>query len=77
VPVTIFSDDFEAAFSGWTTSGSFTWYTGDPRIGTHSVELKQTGSMKQTISTAGYTDISVSFYMGAKGIEAGEYVAAY
>jgi len=76
-PVSIFYDDFEAAFSGWTTSGTVTWYTGDPKIGTHSIQLKQTGNMTQTISTVGYTDINVSFYMGADGLGPGEYVAAY
>ncbi|MBW2561778.1 MAG: PKD domain-containing protein, partial [Deltaproteobacteria bacterium] len=76
VTATIFYDDFEAAFTGWTTSGDIKRDNKDPRIGTYSIKLKNTGSMQQTISTASYTDINVSFYMGAKGLETGEYVEA-
>ncbi|MCK4270886.1 MAG: PKD domain-containing protein, partial [Methanogenium sp.] len=78
VTASIFYDDFEAAFSGWTTSDRVAWYTGTPKIGTHSIELKRRGSMEQTISTSGYTDINVSFYMGAYSLDrVNEYVEAH
>lgn len=66
---TIFSDNFEAEFAGWSTSGTVTWYTGDPKNGTHSVEMIKTSSMERTISTVGYQSITVSFDMGADSFE--------
>jgi len=68
-PDEIFSDDFEAEFSGWTTSGNVNWYTGSPKNGTHSIQLLKVGSMDQTISTVGYEYIKVSFYMGANSLD--------
>jgi len=35
----LFSDGFEAAFTGWTASARTSWYSGDPKIGTHSVKI--------------------------------------
>jgi PKD repeat protein len=67
--VTIFSDGFEAEFAGWATSGTVNWYTGTPKNGTHGIEMIETSSMEQTISTAGYQGIKVSFYMGADSFE--------
>ena len=75
-PTTIFSDDFESALSGWTTSGTVNWYTGTPKNDTHSVEFIETASLERTISTAGYSSIEVSFYLGAMQLEAGENVQA-
>ena len=74
---TIFSDDFEAEFAGWNTSGwQVSWYDGEPKNGTHSIQIVNNAYMDQTISTAGYSDIEVTFYMGAKSLEAGENVQA-
>jgi hypothetical protein len=63
--VTIFSDDFEDALSGWTVGGTVEWYTGSPRRGTHSVRLRNSGSIEKTVSTVGYGRISVSYYLAA------------
>jgi PKD repeat protein len=65
----LFSDDFEAALAGWTQSGDVTWYTGSPRLGTHGVRLRVTGSIQKTVSTSGYQGITVSFYMGAYSLD--------
>jgi len=74
---TIFSDNFEAEFSGWYASGwEVTWYDGEPKNGTHSIQILKNAYMDQTISTAGYSDIEVTFYMGANSLEAGENVQA-
>ena len=75
---TIFSDDFEVGFSGWTLSGSgaANWYTGVPRNGTHSIQLTWARRMERTISTACYQNIAVSFYMGANSLEGSDYVRA-
>jgi PKD repeat protein len=64
----LFSDDFEAALS-WTQSGNVTWYTGSPKLDTHGVRLRVTGSIEETISTSGYQGITVSFYMGAYSLD--------
>jgi len=75
---TIFSDDFEVAFAGWTLSGvgNATWYTGVPRNGTHSIQLTRTRAMQRLVSTACYQNITVSFYLGADSLEGAEYVRA-
>ncbi|MBE9565777.1 MAG: hypothetical protein IMF16_03380, partial [Proteobacteria bacterium] len=66
---TIFSDDFEDAFTGWTEGGTPDWYTGTPKNGTHSIRLRKAESIERTISTVGYESISVSFYMGAHSLD--------
>ena len=66
---TVFSDDFEAALSGWTQSAVVTWYTGSPKLDTYDVRLQFTGSIQRTISTSGYRGITVSFYMGAYSLD--------
>jgi hypothetical protein len=75
-PVSIYSDNFDPAFSGWNSLGNVTWYTNIPHNGVASIQLSDTGQMNRTISTAGYSGITVSFTMGADSIEGGEYVAA-
>ena len=75
-PTTIFSDDFESALSGWTTSGTVNWYTGTPKNDTHGVEFIEDAYLQRTISTAGYSNIGVSFYLSAYTLEAGENVQA-
>jgi uncharacterized repeat protein (TIGR02543 family) len=63
----IFSDDFESAFQGWTVSGHPSWYTGSPKIGTHDVRLAgKNSSIQRTVSTFGWQEITVSFWLGAK-----------
>jgi hypothetical protein len=74
--VTVFSDDFEDGFEGWTTTGTVQSYTGAPRRGTHSVRLLQDGSMARTISTVGFASITVSYYLGATFTTTGAAVAA-
>ncbi len=83
VQAAIFSDDFESAFSGWTLTGTPDWYTGTPKNGTHSVQfLGASGSgidegIERTISTVGYRDITVSFYLGGKSLDSSsEYIVA-
>lgn len=64
----IFSDGFESALS-WTQSGNVRWYTGTPKTGTHSVRLRQTGSIQKTIPLTGFTGITVSFSMGTDSLD--------
>jgi len=78
---TIFSDDFDSAFSGWTLTGSPSWFTGTPKNGTHSILFEGNSSsgideaITRTISTVGYRDITVSFYIGGSSLDStSEYI---
>lgn len=73
---TIFSDNFETAFSGWTTSGTANWYTGSPRYGTHSIQFRDDGQISRTVSTSGYETMIVSFALAGNSIEGSEAVLA-
>lgn len=64
----IFEDDFESALS-WEQSGNVTWYTGNPKNGSHSVQLRKTGTIEKTVSLEGYKNITVSFEMGARSLD--------
>jgi hypothetical protein len=63
--VTVFSEDFEDGFEGWTVGGTAEWYAGTPRRGTYSVRLRNDGSIERTISTVGYGKITLSYYLAA------------
>ena len=63
--VTVFSDDFEDGIDEWSTGGTVEWWTGTPRRGTHSVRLRNDGSIQQTVSTVGYSKIWASYYLAA------------
>jgi hypothetical protein len=65
----IFSDDFDAvtAPAGWTVVGPVVRFTGTPHEGLASIRIRDNpGSATQTISTAGYSGITVSFEMGTQ-----------
>jgi hypothetical protein len=67
--VPLFSDNFDAvtAPDGYTEVGIVERWTASPHSGVSSVILRdQPSSMERTISTAGYSDITVSFEMGSK-----------
>ncbi|MCJ7749849.1 MAG: PKD domain-containing protein, partial [Armatimonadetes bacterium] len=70
---TIYFNDFSSGLTGWYVSGDITTYTGDPKIGTHSVQMAGASCwMWQAVSTVGYTDIVLRAYIGAKDYEASE-----
>jgi len=75
---TIFSDDFEAGFSGYTTTGNVNWNGPGvpPANGNYAIRIRQVGTVSRTISTVGYTSINVSFYLAATVNVGGEYVNA-
>jgi PKD repeat protein len=78
-PVVIFSDNFNAGFSGWTSGGTPgvpDWYAGAPRNGSHSIQLVQTERITRSVSTAGYSNIIISCAIGANSLENGETVQA-
>ncbi len=77
-PQRIFLDDFEASFSGWYKEGSTTWYTGSPRLGSHSIRMAGNNCwMQRTISTVGFQAIEFRVYLGAGSYEASESLMAY
>ena len=72
-PVTIYSDDFESGLGDWNLTGTPDWYSGSPKIGSYSVQFRgpderitQFGGL---VSTQGYVDVTVSFYMGANSLD--------
>ncbi len=76
-PVSIFVDDFDLAFTGWTLTGTPDWNRSNPRIGLHSIRLRKKEAIERTISTVGYQNITVSFYLGAWSLDKSwEYVCA-
>jgi PKD repeat protein len=86
-PVTVaplFYDSFDKALSGWTLTGAPDRHSGAPTRGSHSLRLLAAATsgidqgMEKTISTSGYSNITVSFWMGASGLDlAGEGVGAW
>jgi hypothetical protein len=71
-PQFLYNNGFEANnFTDWTTSGLVDRNTnaGTPRNGTASIRLRQTGQMQKTVSTAGYSSITVSFSLAANSLE--------
>ena len=65
----VFEDNFDVAFEGWMTSGSPDWYSKSPRHGTHSIQLRKDEAIERLIPTVGYTDITVSFALGATSLD--------
>ncbi len=61
----IFSDNFESAFAGWSKGGTLTWYTGTPKLETHSIRLGKNANIQRTVATIGWQDITISFWLGA------------
>lgn len=62
---TIFSDDFETEFAGYTTTGTVNQNWGPPANGSYCVRIRNSGTVSRTIPTLGYANIGVSFYLGA------------
>ncbi len=63
----VFADNFESAFRGWTTAGTPTWNTVSPVIGVHDIKLQpKISSIQRTVSTFGWQDITVSFWLAGK-----------
>jgi len=73
---TLFSDGFETGIVGWSLNPRVDWLLGVPSNGTYCVRLRLDGYMERTVSTVCYDNVTVSFYMGANSIEAGETVRA-
>ncbi len=69
---TIFFDDFDDGYAGWTTSGNVS-SDNFPAIGANSVRMRKNGQVWRTIDTSGYNNISVTWTMAAGSLENNEY----
>lgn len=69
---TIFFDDFNTGYSGWNASGDVA-SDNSPAIVPNSARLKKVGTIWRTVSTVGYSNISVTWNMAAQALETGDY----
>lgn len=69
---TIYTTNFNSGYSGWATSGNISGVA-TPSIQPNSVRLRGTASITRTISTTGYSNISVTWNMAASSLETGDY----
>lgn len=68
-PAVVFSDNFNAAFKGWTKTGKVVWSAAAPRIGPRSVRLAGNASISRVVSTQGYENLKLTVYLGAASYE--------
>jgi HYDIN/CFA65/VesB-like, Ig-like domain len=69
---TIYQDDFEDGnLNGWSTNGDVS-VTGLQAIGQYSMRLKQTANSTATVSTAGYSAVSITMNLAATSLETGD-----
>jgi len=64
----IYFTNFNTGYTGWTTSGTVGGVA-TPAIQANSVRLRGTATLTRTISTVGYTGISVTWNMAASSLE--------
>lgn len=70
---TIYTTNFNSGYSGWTATGNVS-SVASPSIQPNSVRMNGSGaSITKTISTVGYTDISITWNMAASSLENNEY----
>ncbi|MBL8063015.1 MAG: hypothetical protein JNK32_08365 [Anaerolineales bacterium] len=68
----IYSTNFNSGYSGWATSGSVSAIA-SPALQPNSVRLRGTASITRTVSTVGYTGISVTWNMAGSSLETNDY----
>jgi len=68
----IYFTNFNTGFSGWTASGTVDGVA-SPAIAPNSVRLRGPSNITRTISTVGYTGISVSWNMAASSLESADH----
>ena len=72
----IYTTNFNSGYSGWTTSGNVSGVA-SPAIQPNSVRLLGSGaSITRTVSTVGYTNISVTWNIAASSLETNEFCYA-
>lgn len=69
---TLFQDGFEDGDSGgWALAGNVS-ITDLQSIGQYSLRIKQTGTATATVSTAGYSDVTITMNLAATSLEDGD-----
>jgi len=69
---TIYTTNFNSGYSDWSAAGSVS-SVASPSIQPNSVRLRGTASITRTVSTVGYTDISVTWNMAASSLESADH----
>ena len=69
---TIFSDDFNDGYAGWSASGNVASVS-SPSLVPNAVRLKKDGAIWRVVSTVGYSDITVTWNMAAQALENGDF----
>lgn len=64
----IYFTNFNSGYSGWTASGNV-FSVASPSLQPNSVRLRGTASITRTVSTVGYSNISVTWNMAASSLE--------
>ena len=68
----IYSTNFNSGYGGWTASGNVS-SVASPALQANSVRLRGVASITRTISTVGYTGISVTWNMAGSSLEVGDF----
>jgi hypothetical protein len=69
VPTTFFSNNFNTTFNNWKKIGNISWNGAAPTIGSKSIKFSGNAYMQSSISTAGYTNLTLVIYLGAGSYE--------
>ncbi|MEO5888487.1 MAG: hypothetical protein ABIQ77_12585 [Anaerolineales bacterium] len=72
---TIYTTNFNSGYSGWTASGLVDSVS-TPSIIPNSVRLRGSSSLTRTVSTVGYSSISVTWNMAASSLESADHCYA-
>lgn len=68
----IYFTNFNTGYSDWSSSGDVASVS-SPSIQPNSVRLKKVGTIWRTVSTVGYSNISVTWNMAASALEDGDF----
>ena len=69
---TLFFDDFNDGWAGWSTTGNVT-QDNSPALVPNSARLRQDATLSRSVSTVGSTGISITWNMAATSLESGDY----
>ena len=73
---TIFSDDFNTGYAGWSKSGTVNQIDSDCYTACDAVRLKKDAMIWRAIDTTGYTTVTFSWAMAASSLETPDFCYA-
>ena len=76
LPDTIFKEDFNSGYAGWSTSGTVDPTSTDCHTACDAVRLTQDGMIWRAIDTSGYTSVTFAWAMAASSLEAPDFCYA-